>query len=128
MRLRYTRTRFSIPESNYCNDDLTLPINSVSLLFESLNDSVVESSIAVLFHLGTADAFCNSIVKPLMCLVFTPDDGGQAVALHIAVAVAGRYEHVLVSYVSKFDVSAAHSAPFRTLRMKVLMTVCASAV
>lgn len=136
MLLRYARTHFSQPKANLSNKhtssatrnpDLSLLINSIAPLFVSLNHSVVASALAVSFHLATPSEFCVIAVKPLMRLVCTPDDGGQAAALHIAAAVAVRYPHVLIPHVSEFYVSSAHSAPIRNLRVRVLMTICAAA-
>lgn len=133
--LRYARTHFANPyessaaKSNVSsrNEDLTLLLESVSPLFLSLNHGVVASAMAVYYHLGTADEFCLQAIKPLMRMVANFDDGSQAVALHIAAAVAIRYPQALIPYVSEFYVSPAHSAPIRKLRVKVLLNICASA-
>lgn len=104
--------------------DLTLLLESTAPLFFSLNDSVVMSVIALYYHTASAEEFCTLAVKPLMRLVAIPDDGGQAVALRLAIAVAARYPSALLPYMTEFYVSAGHSAPIRDLRMQVLTTVC----
>lgn len=133
MLLRYARTHFSKPKDQANvnvttrNPDLSLLLGSVTPLFVSLNNSVVASAISLFFHLASADEFRSNAVKPLMRLVATQYDGGQAVALHMASAVAVRFPDVLIPYVSEFYVSPAHSAPIRGLRVKVLVTICAAA-
>lgn len=135
MLLRYARIHFADPYSSGVaegthrqrNSDLTLLLESVAPLFCSMNNSVVASSVAVFYHLGTKDEFCTNAIKPLMRLVAVQDDGGQAVALNIAAAVAVRYPSALLPYVSEFYISAAHTSPIRVLRMTVLTRICAAA-
>lgn len=133
MLLRYARIHFANPYKNsrsdksFRNPDLSLLLESVDPLFMSLNNGVVASAISTFFHLGTADEFRSNAVKPLMRLVATENDAGQAVALHIASAVTTRFPDILIPYVSEFYVSSGHSAPIRNLRMKVLLTICATA-
>lgn len=133
MLLRYARTHFSKPKNQSSsnvstrNSDLSLLLESVTPLFVSLNNSVVASAISLFFHLASTDEFRTNAVKPLMRLVATQYDGGQAVALHMASAIAVRFPDVLIPYVSEFYVSPAHSAPIRGLRVKVLVTICAAA-
>lgn len=133
MLLRYARAHFAnpfppsskreVPE----NPDLVLLLDNVAPLFRSLNNAVVASAIAIYYHLASRAHFAQFATKPLMRLVAIRDDGGHAVALKMAAAVAARHPGLLIPYVSEFSVSAAHSAPVRTLRMQVLMQICAVA-
>ena len=126
MLLRYARTHFSKPTSTR-NDDLTLLIDSTAPLFHSLNNAVVASTVALYYHLATEAEFCERAVKPLLRLVSIEDDGGQAVALTMAAAVAARFPPVLIPYLTEFNISPAHSTMIAKFRMQVLTKICETA-
>ncbi|KAI0561094.1 AP-3 complex subunit beta-1 [Gracilaria domingensis] len=127
--LRYARSHFAQPSktSTPRNPDLDLLLNNVTPMFYSMNAAVVSAAVATYYHIATPDEFCTTAIKPLMRLVALRSEASQAVALNIASAVATRYPAVLIPYVSEFYVSAAHSATVRSLRVKVLMRMCATA-
>lgn len=130
MLLRYARFHFAYPYADGAgprNADLDLMLRSVQPLFFSMNYAVVASAISLFYHLATNEEFCANAIKPLMRLVSICDDGGQAVALNMASAVAAKHPSVLIPYVSEFFVSAGHSETIRNLRMQVLTRICTAA-
>ena len=126
MLLRYVRAHFAEP-SPPRNPDIKLLLDSVSPLFMSLNNAVVVGALAIYFHVGTPDEFATLAIKPLMRLVSIRDEGGQAVALTIASAVATRFPNLLIPYLAEFHVSFVHSPLISKLRMQVLTRICAAA-